>query len=82
MHYEASRLEAIDSKQLQQTFSTNVFAMFWITREVLKRMPADSAIINTASVTAFRGSPFGSSTCLFISGISRFILYDRSVFTS
>lgn len=57
IHYEAKRLEDIDSVQLLKTFATNVFAMFWITREVLKSMPSNSSIINTSSVTAYRGSP-------------------------
>jgi NAD(P)-dependent dehydrogenase (short-subunit alcohol dehydrogenase family) len=57
IHYQSDGLEEISSKQLIHTFATNVFSMFWITRAVLKVMPPNSSIINTASVTAYRGSP-------------------------
>ncbi|MGB3074308.1 MAG: SDR family oxidoreductase, partial [Chitinophagales bacterium] len=57
IHYETERLEDLETDHLVLTFSTNVFSMFWITKEVLKNMPAGSSIINTASVTAYRGSP-------------------------
>jgi len=31
--------------------------MFWITKEALKHMPNDGAIINTTSINAFKGHP-------------------------
>jgi NAD(P)-dependent dehydrogenase (short-subunit alcohol dehydrogenase family) len=36
---------------------TNILSMFWITKEALKHMPNDGAIINTTSINAFRGHP-------------------------
>jgi NAD(P)-dependent dehydrogenase (short-subunit alcohol dehydrogenase family) len=49
-------LEQITAKQLEDTFKTNIFAMFYLTREALKHMKEGSTIINTTSVTAYRGS--------------------------
>lgn len=56
MHYEQESLEDISTDQLTRTFATNVFPYFWITREVLPFMKEGSCIINTSSVTAYRGS--------------------------
>jgi NAD(P)-dependent dehydrogenase (short-subunit alcohol dehydrogenase family) len=39
-----------------KTFSTNFFSCFWISREALPHIPKGGCIINTASVTAYRGS--------------------------
>ena len=55
-HTEQEKLEDISTAQLLQTFSTNVFSMFWITRAALSEMKKGSSIINTTSVTAYRGS--------------------------
>ncbi|MBN9478078.1 MAG: NAD(P)-dependent oxidoreductase [Bordetella sp. SCN 67-23] len=49
-------LEDIDSAQLERTFRTNFFGMFNLTREALPHMAAGGAIVNTTSVTAYRGS--------------------------
>ena len=43
--------------QVERTFRTNILGMFWVTKAALKHMPAGSAIINTTSITAFKGSP-------------------------
>lgn len=50
-------IEEITRKQLEQTFRTNFFAMFDLCRAALPHMPKGSAIINTSSVTAYRGNP-------------------------
>jgi NAD(P)-dependent dehydrogenase (short-subunit alcohol dehydrogenase family) len=50
-------LEAIAEEQIERTFRTNVFGYFHMTKAALKHLKAGSAIINTASVTAYRGSP-------------------------
>lgn len=47
----------LSSEQFQDTFKTNVFAMFWITKEVLKTMPAGGSIINTTSIQSYQPSP-------------------------
>ena len=56
VHYEQKNFEDISTEQLLTTFSTNIFSYFWITREALPHIPAGGCIINTASVTAYRGS--------------------------
>lgn len=48
--------EEIDEQQLEATFRTNVFAMFHLTRAALPHLQSGSAIVNTTSVTAYRGS--------------------------
>jgi len=48
-------LADISSEQLQRTFRTNIFAMFYLTQAALKHMHSDASIINTSSVTAYKG---------------------------
>jgi NAD(P)-dependent dehydrogenase (short-subunit alcohol dehydrogenase family) len=57
MQVEQERFEDITPEQLERTFRTNVFAMFHVTRQALGHMQRGARIINTASVTAYRGSP-------------------------
>lgn len=56
-HAESKTLEEISTIQMLKTFETNIFSMFWITKAALPYMKEGSAIINTTSVTAYRGSP-------------------------
>jgi len=51
------RLEDLGDAQIERTFRTNVFAQFFLTRAVLPHMPDGGAIVNTTSVTAYKGSP-------------------------
>ena len=46
----------ISTENLIKTFSVNIFAMFWITKSVLSYMKDGGSIINSSSVTAYRGS--------------------------
>ena len=57
VHYPASDLTQISTEKLMETFSVNIFSMFWITSAVLPFMKKGGCIINTTSVTAYRGSP-------------------------
>lgn len=57
IHFPQESLEAISAEQLERTFRTNIFSMFYLTREALKHMGEGGIIINTASVTAYEGHP-------------------------
>ena len=50
-------IEKISAKQLEKTFRTNIFSMFYLTKAAMKYLREGSAIINTTSVTAYKGSP-------------------------
>ena len=56
IHFPQDDIRKITSGQLEKTFRTNVFSMFFLTKAVLPHMQRGSTIINTASVTAYRGS--------------------------
>lgn len=56
MHQDDSKLEDISRAQLLRTFEVNIFPFFYLTKAVLETMQKGGAIINTASVTAYRGS--------------------------
>ncbi|HYK55807.1 MAG TPA: SDR family oxidoreductase [Flavisolibacter sp.] len=54
---EQKSLTDITDDQLYETFETNIFSMFRITKFALPHLKKGSCIINTTSVTAYRGSP-------------------------
>jgi len=55
-HWEQEKLEDIPPDQLERTFRINILSFFWITQAALPHMKEGSAIINTGSVVALRGS--------------------------
>ncbi|MED4299083.1 SDR family oxidoreductase [Geobacillus stearothermophilus] len=46
----------ITAAQLEKTFRTNVFGCFFLTKAALPHLKSGSAIINTASITAYEGN--------------------------
>lgn len=46
----------VTSDQMKKTFSTNIFAYFYFANEALNHLKEGASIINTTSITAYRGS--------------------------
>jgi NAD(P)-dependent dehydrogenase (short-subunit alcohol dehydrogenase family) len=54
--HEATDLSEISEDQLTATYRTNIFGYFFLTQAALRHLREGSAIVNTTSVTAYRGS--------------------------
>ena len=50
-------IEDLSSEQFEQTFKTNVFSMFWISKAAIPHMPEGASIINTTSIQSYQPSP-------------------------
>ncbi len=57
VQYPQEKFEAIDAAQWDKTFGTNIYPMYYMIHAALPHMEKGDAIINTTSVTAYRGSP-------------------------
>ena len=55
--HEQESIEQISEDQLARTFRTNIFSMFFTVKAALRHLRPGSAIVNTTSITAYRGSP-------------------------
>ncbi len=55
-HPQPSILD-ISAEQLERTFRTNIFSYFFMAKAALPHLRQGASIINTTSVTAYRGSP-------------------------
>ncbi|MBW4537911.1 MAG: SDR family oxidoreductase [Myxacorys chilensis ATA2-1-KO14] len=51
-----NNIEDITAEQLERTFRTNIFAMFFMTKAAMPHLQSGSKIINTTSVTAYQGN--------------------------
>ncbi len=49
-------LRDLTAEQLERTFRTNIFAHFYLSKAALTYLPSGGAIINTASVVAYKGN--------------------------
>lgn len=56
VQYECTDIKQITDEQFDKTMKTNVYGTFYMTREVMKYLKSGGCIINTTSVTAFRGN--------------------------
>lgn len=56
IQFPQNELEKITTSQLHKTFETNIYPYFYITKAALPFLKENDTIINTSSVTAYRGS--------------------------
>lgn len=56
VQYPKESITRITKAQLEKTFKTNIFSYFYMAKHSLKHLQEGSVIVNTASVTAYRGS--------------------------
>jgi len=54
--HPAADIRDIDPEQLQRTFATNIFGMFYLVQAVLPHLGKGAAIVNCTSVTMYQGS--------------------------
>jgi NAD(P)-dependent dehydrogenase (short-subunit alcohol dehydrogenase family) len=55
-HYPKEDLKEVNDAQIRETFETNIISMIRLTRLALPHLKKGARIINTTSVTAYRGS--------------------------
>ncbi|SHI16962.1 NAD(P)-dependent dehydrogenase, short-chain alcohol dehydrogenase family [Sporobacter termitidis DSM 10068] len=55
VQYPQNSIEDITAQQLQETFATNIFSYFYMIRACLPNMKEGACIINTSSITAYKG---------------------------
>ncbi|EHJ00112.1 3-oxoacyl-(acyl-carrier-protein) reductase [Clostridium sp. DL-VIII] len=56
VQFECTDLKKLTNENFDKTFKTNVYGTFYMTRAALKHLKAEGCIINTASVTAYKGN--------------------------
>jgi NAD(P)-dependent dehydrogenase (short-subunit alcohol dehydrogenase family) len=56
IQFHRDRIEDVSTRQWTQTFETNIFAYYYLTKAALPHLKAGSAIINTGSITGIEGS--------------------------
>jgi NAD(P)-dependent dehydrogenase (short-subunit alcohol dehydrogenase family) len=56
VQYPVETIEGISAAQLEKTFATNIYSHFYLTKHVVPHLKEGACIINTTSVTAFKGN--------------------------
>lgn len=56
VQYPVETIEGISAGQLEKTFATNIYSHFYLSKHAAPHLREGSSIINTASVTAFKGN--------------------------
>ncbi|APG60526.1 SDR family oxidoreductase [Christiangramia salexigens] len=56
MQFPKEEVEQVTSEQFDATFRTNLYPYFYLVKAALEHLKKDAVIINTTSVTAYRGS--------------------------
>ncbi len=56
VQYPQNSISDITAEQLEDTFRTNIFSYFYMTKAALPHLQPGSTVINTASVTAYKGN--------------------------
>lgn len=56
VQYVQENIEDISAEQLERTFKVNIFSQFYLAKHVVPHLKKGSSIINTASVTAYKGN--------------------------
>lgn len=53
--HEVEDFTEIEEKQIERTFRTNIFSFFFMAKHALKHLKKGGVILNTASITAYKG---------------------------
>lgn len=56
VQYECTDIKQITNEQFDKTFKTNLYGTFYMTRSAMKHLKSGGCIINTASITAYKGN--------------------------
>jgi len=56
VQYVQHEIENISAEQLEYTFRVNIFSQFYLSKFAVPHLKEGSSIINTASITAYRGN--------------------------
>lgn len=56
LHWEAEAIVDITTEQFDRTFKNNMYSYFWMTKYAMPFLKSGASIVNTTSVTAYRGS--------------------------
>ncbi|WP_373055767.1 SDR family oxidoreductase [Zunongwangia sp. H14] len=56
VQFPQENIEDVTTDQMKETFETNIYPYFYLVKEALKHLKKNSCIINTTSVTSYRGS--------------------------